>query len=497
VSTTTVGDLMERAEALASSLRATGPETTTGQWRSFDSTTYRLLHELVGPERIGIRTEILNHATVTRIINGYPSPMATPGSEKTYNALQAASHLGVSHWRIVADIRRQRLPATFDGSRYSIKATDLSPVPQVQPADPASTQPLDRLSCTLGVLADLVVAERSRRTTIPGFDPLRDDAEVTPVMARVLAMTLVAARHTLVHIPLPEADRPLLIARYAEHALDALGDVNRPSTLTQVASFAPPSRPRGPNEELEVALRGWASHARSELARTVPSTEVLRDVANRARHLYAVSTALVMDSFTAGNLSGRDAELVHVDLREAALVMHRLQEQWRTVTTATRPSHEYVTATTALHTRLTSIQQENLSPGNHTLSAGRINVDQALADLRFTATDLSELTYTAAQLPEPLLRAGLIFAPARILPATVERMRDRNLGRYVAMQLEEGTELIDTAEQGSSAARRAQATLEISLRAVATTELPSQTLAAGPSSQDLETATSRSGPDLF
>jgi len=67
----------------------------------------------------------------------------------------------------------------------------------------------------------------------------------------------------------------------------------------------------------------------------------------------------------------------------------------------------------------------------------------------------------------------------------------------VAMQLEEGTELIDTAEQGSSAARRAQATLEISLRPVATTELPSQTLAAGPSSQDLEAATSRSGPDLF
>jgi hypothetical protein len=204
-----------------------------------------------------------------------------------------------------------------------------------------------------------------------------------------------------------------------------------------------------------------------------------------------------MDSFTAGNLPGPDAELVHRDLREAAQVMHRLQEQWKTVTTATRPNHEYVTATTALHTRLTTIQQENLSPGNHTASAGRINVDQALTDLRYAATDLSELTYTAAQLPEPLLRAGLIFAPARILPATVERMRDRNLGRFVAMQLEEGTELIDTAEQGSSAARRAQATLEIAMRPVATTEPPTQTLAAGPSSQDLEAATSRSGPDLF
>ncbi len=496
MSTTTVGDLLDRAEALASSLRATGTETTTGQWRSFDSTTHRLLHELVGPERIGIRTEILNHATVTRIINGYPSPMATPGSEKTYNALQAASHLGVSHWKIVADIRRQRLPATFDGSRYRIKATDLSPVPQVQPADPASTHPLDRLSCTLGVLADLIAAERSRPTTIPGFDPLRDDAEVTPVMARVLAITLVAARYTLVNIPLQEADRPLLIARYAARALDALGDVNRPSSLTQVASFAPPTKARGPNEELEVTLRSWATHARSELARTVPSTAVLRDVANQAGHLYAVCTALVMDSFTAGNLSGRDAELVHRELRAAAQVMHRLQEQWKTVTTATRPNHEYVTATTALHTRLTTIQSENLSPGNHTASARRINVNQALTDLRYAATDLVELTHTAALLPEPLIRAGLLFAPARILTSTLERLHDRNQGRFVAIQLAEGTELIDTAQQGSSAARHAQATLEISQRPAATTELPTQALAARASNQDLEPATSLSGGGL-
>jgi len=177
--------------------------------------------------------------------------------------------------------------------------------------------------------------------------------------------------------------------------------------------------------------------------------------------------------------------------------MHAVQQQWETVTTATRPSREYVAATTALHTRLTSIQQENLSPANHTLSAGRINVDQALADLRFTATDLSELTYTAALLPEPLLRAGLLFAPARILPANLERMHDRNQGRYVAMQLDEGTELIDTAQQGSSATRHAQATLEIAMRPTATTEPPTKALAAGPSSQDLEAATSRSGPDLF
>jgi hypothetical protein len=497
VSTTTVGDLLERAEALARVLRIDPAQITAEQWRSFDSTTYRLVAELHGPERTGTPAQVHYRASVTSIVNGYPSPLVTPGSETTFNARQAARHLGVKDWAILRDIRQSRLPATYDGSRYSIKATDLSCGPDAQPADPASTHTLDRLSCTLGALADMVAAERSRATTIPGFDPLRDDTQVAPVMARVLAMTLVAARHTLVNIALQEADRPLLIARYAARALDDLGDVERPSGLTRVASFAPPTQPRGPNEQLEAALRGWATHARSELARTVPSTEVLRDIANQARHLYAVSTALVMDSFAAGNLSGPDAERVHVELRAAAEVMHAVQQQWETVTTATRPSREYVAATTALHTRLTSIEQERLSPGNHTDPARPINVDQALADLRYAATDLVELTHTAALLPEPLIRAGLLFAPARILPATLERMHDRNHGRYVPIQLTEGAELIDAAQQGSSAARHVRATLEISLQLAGIAESPMRTLPIGALRPVFETTPRISGPDLF
>lgn len=497
MSTTTVGDLLDRAETLARVLRIDAAEITTGQWRSFDSTAYRLLAELLGPERTGTRTEILNHASVTRIVNGYPSPLITPSSETTYNALQAASHLGVSRSTIVNDIRRSRLPATYDGRRYSIKATDLSPGPDVQPADPKSPHTLDRLSCTLGVLADMVVAERSRPTSLPGFDPLRDDAQVAPVMARVLAMTVVAARHTLVNIPLPEADRPLLIARYANHALDALGDVDRPSGLNRVASFAPPSQPHGPNEELETSLRRWASHARMELARTIPSTEVLRDIANQARHLYAVSARLAAVSYTSGNLSEHDAALIHVELREAAEAMHAVQQQWETVTTATRPSHEYVTATTTLHARLTTIEREDPSLSSQIEPARRINTDQALADLRYAATDLVDLTHTAAQLPEPLIRAGVIFAPARILSSTMERMHDRNHGRYVAIQLTEGAELIDAARLGSSAARDVRAALEISLRPAETTGLPTQTRAGRFSRQAMAPATALSGPDLF
>jgi hypothetical protein len=496
VSTTTVGDLLDRAEILARSLRATTGEITADQWRSFDATAYRLLHELAGPERTGNRERVVSHATLSQVVNGFPNPLAAPDPEATYNARQVASHLGVARSTVAQEIRQSRLPATYDGRRYSIKAADLPCVTKVQPADPASTHPLDRLSCTLGVLADMVVAERSRTTGIPGFDPLRDDGQVAPVMSRVLAMTVAAGRHGLAHIPLQDADRPLAIARYAENALDTIGDVDRPSRLNLVASFAPPSSPHGPNEQLEAALRAWASHARNELARTVPSTEVLRDIANQSRHLYAVSTRLVAASFAAGHLPSRDAEMVHVELREAAEVMHRLQQQWETVTTASRPTHEYVTATTALHASLTSLEPQSLSQGGQADAAKRIDVDQALADLRYAATDLVELTNTAKSLPEPLIRSGLLFAPARILPSTMERVQDRNHGRYVSIQLSEGAELIDAARMGASAARKARTTLEISALPAATTELQPQPPAGQLSRRAVEPATSLGGLDL-
>jgi excisionase family DNA binding protein len=496
VSTTTVGDLLDRAEILARSLRAADTQISTSQWCSFDATAYRLLHELVGPERVGVRAQILAHAGVSRILDGYPSPLAAPNPQTTYNAKQAANHLGVSHSKLVADIRESRLPATFDGRRYSIKATDLPTATDVRPADPASTDPLDRLTCTLGLLADMVVAERSRAAPTPGFDPLRDDAQVAPVVARVFAMTIVAARHALAHIPLQDADRPLAIAQYAEHSLDALGHVDRPSAVNRVASFAPPTSPRTPNEELEAALRTWADQARKELATTIPSTEVLRDIANQGRHLYAVTARLAASSFTEGHLSKDAARVVHEELRQPAQVMHRLQQQWETVTTATKPSHEYVTATTTLHASLTAIERESLLPGDQIDPARRIHLDQAMADLRYAANDLVELTHTAAQLPEPLIRSQLLFAPARILPSTMERIHDRNHGRYVPILLEEGAGLLAAAEAGSKAARQVRETLEVSSRPTAAIGLSTQPVVAELARREAATTTLR-GPDLL
>jgi hypothetical protein len=233
-----------------------------------------------------------------------------------------------------------------------------------------------------------------------------------------------------------------------------------------------------------------------ELARTVPSTEVLRNIANQARHLYAVNARLVEASLTQGHHHEHAAESVHDELREAAQVMHALQKQWETVTTATRPGHEYVTATTNLQASLSAIEREILLPEEKLDLTRRVDAGRALTDLRYAATDLVELTHAGAQLPEPLIRSEQLFAPARILPSTMERVHDRNHGRYVAIRLTEGTALINAAREGSRAAQQVRATLEISMGPIEAIELSTHSHALVPR-REFEPATGLGGPDLL
>ena len=129
-------------------------------------------------------------------------------------------------------------------------------------------------------------------------------------------------------------------------------------------------------------------------------------------------------------------------------------------------------------------------------AAKQIDVNRALTDLRYAATDLVEVTHTGAQLPEPLIRSELLFAPARILPSTMERIHDRSHNRYVPIQLKEGAALINTAQEGSHAAQQVRATLEISMDPVAATGLSTHRLATD-TRRAFEPATRRSGPDLL
>jgi hypothetical protein len=71
----------------------------------------------------------------------------------------------------------------------------------------------------------------------------------------------------------------------------------------------------------------------------------------------------------------------------------------------------------------------------------------------------------------------------------MERLPDRNHGRYVPIDLEEGMSLIDAAETASDYARHALATLQVSSPVPTALDLSTTPPADGFSPQELQSAT--------
>src|SRR6185436_19157576 len=125
-------------------------------------------------------------------------------------------------------------------------------------------------------------------------------------------------RHTMGHCRVTDADRPLRVAQFAERAVDALGTPSCLHGLDRITSTAPPNHPTTCNERLEAALRTWAITSRDELNRTVPSTEVLRNIANQGRHIYAMTDRLLHAPGQHLGTSGDQSPDMRNALREAS-----------------------------------------------------------------------------------------------------------------------------------------------------------------------------------
>ena len=294
-----------------------------------------------------------------------------------------------------------------------------------------------------------------------GFESL--DSATAPVLAHVLGIIHVAASHAVRVGPLSDIDRPLAVARYSATALDMLGDVRRGSPMLAAASFSPASNPLSLNERLESGLRQWVTAARAELNRTVPSTDVIRNVMNQGIHLYAVSDRLLEAfEFTSEPFSDTPAG-ARGALHAAMESMGKADRLWGSVTTAMPPSHEYVAAARELHVALT----ETTHGGPHARDINEItknlDIGQALADLRYAAQDVADLARDVQHLPDQLARSGLLFAPAAKLTPSVERLHERAAGRYVSVLQDELPELASTARSAAMRTETAARTLDQTL----------------------------------
>ena len=255
----------------------------------------------------------------------------------------------------------------------------------------------------------------------------------------------VAASHAVRVGPLSDIDRPLAVARYSATALDMLGDVRRGSPMLAAASFSPPSNPVSLNARLESGLRQWVTAARAELNRTVPSTDVIRNVMNQGIHLYAVSARLLEAAEFAGEPVGETTAAARGPLEAAMEEMSQADRLWGSVTTAMRPSHEYVTAAGELHAVLTDVTHDGLHPRGINEIAKNLDIGHALVDVQYAARDVAEMARDVQHLPGQLLRCELLFAPAGKLTPSVERLHERAAGRYVAVLPVEAPDLVTAA----------------------------------------------------
>lgn len=437
MSTTTAAMLLMTADHLTKELCSSTQAITGRQWETFDNTVYRCLHALVGPGRKLTGHDSPATAAVVTALHGYPTPLR-PAACQSHTPAAAARLLGVPSYRVMKDIASGALPAQLVDREFRIASEQLDRRPDLTPADSTDPHPLARLTVALGAMTDVVAGHRAGHGS-----PLTDDAQIAAAMRQVLALTAVAARHTLAHCPIHEANRPLVIAQYATHAVDALGTGSECPQLWAMTSTSPPSMPTNANDRLECALRSWAAAARQHLKHPIPSTDVLRNIANSGIHILAVTDAVIGHSSPQGSGGPASSSLAHT-LREAAMGLREAEVAWAPFTTGMPPSHEYVTASRAAYSALSDIATAVRDPHGALAAGVRIDLDRAVLDLCVAVRDLVSLLHTTERLPQRLLESELLFVRSRSIAPRTDTLKARSRGQLVVARPQDAPSLVSS-----------------------------------------------------
>lgn len=350
MSTTSAADLLDRAHRIARRLRDSREPVTTAQWERFDVTLHRALHETVGADAAYVTRRDPHYLTLMSAIRACPAPLRPP-ADIPWTPSQAARLLDVNQQSVYRQIRRGTLHVVRDGDAVVINTATLDRRPDITPADPTDPHPLAQLAVTLGAFADL--AHHARATQQPVLD---NPGEATTTVRHVLALGLVAAGYAISHGPYADANRPLAVAQYAERVLDTLADERvTPTSLDRIRVVAPHPAPATLNDRLEAALHAWTGAAHAETARRVPSTDVLRGLANQSVQLYAVTH----QALSAHHPDRLDPErAISAALVHAARAAQATDPLWARLTTMTRPTLEYVAASRTLFAVLNNVSDQ-------------------------------------------------------------------------------------------------------------------------------------------
>lgn len=126
---------------------------------------------------------------------------------------------------------------------------------------------------------------------------------------------------------------------------------------------------------------------------------------------------------------------VATQFRRSTDALASAAKAWGSLTTLTRPDHEFVTASHELHATLKSLQERiaDRSPS--------VNRATAVAHLDRGIEAVDGFMSLTRSHPDRLLAAGILRGPARGLNPTAERLRDRQQGNYISATLADVPEL--------------------------------------------------------
>ena len=427
MSTTSALDLLARADQLTRELRRTTAPVTAEQWRTFDATVHRLLLEIAGLNAFHVRPGDPSRSAMVLALRSYPQPLQPPPGT-TLTPAQAAPFLNRRPDTVRQLVRDGELAGTLENGTYQINSRELRHGHDIRPADPTDPSPLARVSCALGALADLLHESRAAGEAI-----LDHRGEVAGATIHVLSLAAVAARHTLAHGPLDEVDRPVQIARYAEHAIDSLRNVAlRPASLGDVLAISTEPRSTDVIDRLDVALHQWQRVTQQELDRMIPSIDVIRQIANQGAHLCAVTGLLTATTV-------REATAAEVDrpsLRDVQQALRRGERAWDHLSTLIRPAHEFVTASRALYESLRNVGAQLQSEDKH------LDHARAARSLQRGMQDIARLMERTRPLPQTLLNAQVLVAPATAIPPSEKRVTQRLRREHVHVNYTDLPDLI-------------------------------------------------------
>ena len=514
MSTPTPAALLAVADHRARNLITSEDPVTLAEWEAFDDTLYRLLHTLVGPGRRAIPSEAGVGRDILTTFRSYPAPIR-PARGESYGLHEAARLQGLPVNRITARVRRGQIDThTLRTGRraWIIDADQLDTRTDVTPAHADDPHPLARLTVALGALADLYKPTHDD-TRAPDTRPV-DDHNTAETMRHVLSIASVTARHTITHLPIADANRPLLIAQYADRVLETLNPTQSP---TQGATLAPPiperpsqgarshqpppghtsaptpspAQPEPINDRLGHAIDDWAAGARDALRHQVPSTEVLRNILTTGVHLLATTDACLhqlstqptsdqhraaTDRLTRHGLAKLQIDGVRPEIKATALALQEAANAWRLITTAMTPSRPYVAASRDLFAVLDDVLSAAATQPSGDLT---LDASHALVTLADAAQSFNARLATIDTLASQLLHSELLFIRARLVPAREEIVHERLTGRLVVTQERDVPNLLRATHQAREHTTHLTRRLETMATTLTATPDSDRQLAAG------------------